>query len=280
VTTGAEVGERSAEPGLLELEFRRDSRGRSALHARRQRFPLRITAPFHLDTAAPDVAFVYVQNPTGGVFALDSLVTTVRIGAGARVHLTSQSATKLYPGESEQQLRFELWDGAYMENIPEPLIPHTGARYRQATAVELGPEAMLITAETLTPGRRAHGERFAYELLELSTRVSRRGRELCADRLRLEPVRSRPDRPGVLADGDYLVSLLVVAPEADVEALAARLDAALAGYGGAAGELPNGAGALVRAIAPTAGAADRVLRSAWAAARLELIGISLPERRK
>ena len=52
---------------LLDLEFRRDPQGRSALHSRRQRFPLRITAPFHLDEAAPDIAFVYVQNPTGGV---------------------------------------------------------------------------------------------------------------------------------------------------------------------------------------------------------------------
>jgi urease accessory protein len=280
VTAGTELRERSTAPGLLDLEFRRDPSGRSTLHARRQRFPLRITAPFHLDEAAPDIAFVYVQNPTGGVFADDSLETTVRVGPGARVHLTSQSATKLYRGASEQHLQFELSAGAYAEHIPDPLIPHAGACYRQATVADLGTGAMFLTAETIAPGRRAHGERFAYKRLDLSTSVSRRGRELFADRLRLEPGRARVDRPGVLADGDYLVSLLAVAPDADVEALSARVDAALAGHGGAAGELPNRAGVVGRAIASTADAADRALRSAWRAARLELIGVPLPERRK
>ncbi len=63
--------------------------------------------PFHLDAAAPDMAFVYVQNPTGGVFAGDRLLTSVTADPGARVHLTTQSATKLYRmegGEARQEL--------------------------------------------------------------------------------------------------------------------------------------------------------------------------------
>ena len=82
--------------------------------------------PFYLDAADPDMAFVYVQNPTGGVFAGDRLLTSVTADAGARVHLTTQSATKLYRmdgGEARQELRFELAPGAYVENMPDAADP-------------------------------------------------------------------------------------------------------------------------------------------------------------
>jgi urease accessory protein len=225
------------------------------------------------------MAFVYVQNPTGGVFGGDRLLTSVTADAGARVHLTTQSATKLYRmdgGEARQELRFELAAGAYVENMPDALIPQAGTRYLAAGAT-------FVSAETIAPGRRAHGERFAYELLELTTQVRRDGRELCVETLRLEPGRARPDVAGVLGGADYLVSLLALAPESDAARLAATIDAALAageGFCGAAGELPRGAGAVVRILAPDAPSAERALRCAWAAARHALLGLSLPERRK
>jgi urease accessory protein len=269
--------------GRLDLAFCHDARGRSALRARRQRFPLRTTTPLYLDAAALDMAFVYVQNPTGGVFGGDRLSMRVVADAGVRVHLTTQSATKLYRmegSEAWQELRFELLEGAYIEHIPDALIPQAGARYHQLIRVELEVGAAFVTAETIGPGRRAHGERFAYDFLELSTEVRRNGRELCAERLRLEPARARPDRAGVLGANDYLVTLLAFAPESDTSALAARIDGAVADHRGAAGELPNGAGALARMLAPDANGAERVLRCAWAAAREALLGLPLPERRK
>jgi urease accessory protein len=271
---------------VLELAFRRDMRGRTVLCERRQRFPLRMTVPLHLDPAASDMPFVYVQNPTGGVFAGDRLRIALRAGEASRVHLTTQSATKLYRmegGEAHQALHFAVRDGAYVEHVPDPLIPQAGSRYRQCTSVELSGDGALVTAETISPGRRAHGERFAYDLLELSTEVRHDGRELCAETLRLEPGRARPDRAGVLADGDYLVTLLALAPAADVASLVRVVDGALEaapGVLGAAGELPNGAGVLARMIAADAPGAARALTVAWAAARRELAGLPLPPVRK
>jgi urease accessory protein len=276
------------ESGLLELEFCRGPRGRSVVRARRQRFPLRTTVPFFLDSAAPDMSFVYVQNPTGGVFGGDRLLTSITADAGVRLHVTTQSATKLHrmeSGDAEQELRFALAAGAYVEHIPDALIPQAGSRYRQVLDVSVARGAAFVSVETIAPGRRAHGERFAYELLELTTVVRRDGRELCADRLRLAPGRSAVDRAGVLGEADYLVTLLAVAPDSDAGALAGRIDAALesadvAGSRGAAGELPNGAGALARSLAADAPSAGTMLRVAWAAAREYLIGIPLPEARK
>ena len=77
---------RSAGPpqhadGLLELAFRVGPGDRTVLASRRQRFPLRLTVPLMLDPALPGMAFVYVQNPTGGVFAGDRLRRSHRRGA-------------------------------------------------------------------------------------------------------------------------------------------------------------------------------------------------------
>lgn len=274
------------QDGLLELTFRRDAGGRSVVGTLRQRFPLHTTAPFYIDRADPGMAFVYVQNPTGGVFAGDRLATSVLAGEGSRVHLTTQSATKLYRmngGEACHELRFEIERGAYVEHVPDSLIPHCGARFHQRVCVEVAPGAAFVATEVLAPGRRARGERFAYDLVDLRAEVHRSDHMLCADVMRLEPSRTDPLQAGVLGGRDYLVTLLAVAPEHDATALTRRLDDVLSAEPtvlGAAGALPHQSGAIVRAIARSALDARQAVLIAWQAARVELTGLSLPEVRK
>ena len=276
----------SHQDGLLELGFRRDARGRTRLCERRQRFPLRTTVPLYIDPADRGMAFVYAQNPTGGVFQGDRLLTSVTAADSARVHVTTQSATKLYRcdgGRAIQTLEFRVGPGAYVEHVPDPLIPHAGARFTQRLVADVAPGGAFLAVETVTPGRRAHGESLAYAELTLHTEARRGERELCVDRLVLEPARRDPRAPGVLGAGDFLLSLLAVAPEDDAAGLARALDAALAAEGrvtGAAAELPNGAGALARVIAPDALAARRALQTMWRTAREALVGLPLPPVRK
>ena len=272
--------------GLLALRVRRDQAGRTALVERRQRFPLRTTMPFYLDAAAPDMAFVYVQNPTGGVFAGDHLEMEVTAEVGARLHVTTQSATKLYRSEGAeayQLTRFTLAAGAYLEHIPDPLIPQRGSRYRQRVVVDLDETATFIGAETIAPGRRAFGERFTYALLDLTTEIRCRGRGLLAERLRFEPSRARPDRSGALGGSDYLVTVIAIAPARDADTVIVAVERALAEHPhleAAAGEAPHGAGVIVRLLAPSAPQAMRGLRIIWGALRLSLIDLPLPVTRK
>jgi urease accessory protein len=272
--------------GLLELGFRRDARGRSRLCERRQRFPLRMTAPLYIDPADRGMAFVYAQNPTGGIFAGDRLRTSVAAADSTRVHLTTQSATKIYrceAGDAVQELEFRVGPGAYVEHIPDPLIPHAGARFSQRLVADVALGGIFLAAETVAPGRRAHGESFEYEAVVLHTEARRGARELCVDRIVLEPARRDPRRPGVLGAPGYLVTLMAVAPEHDATGLAGTLDgvlAAEAGALGAAGELPGGAGALARVLAPDALAARRALRQLWRTARQALVQLPLPPVRK
>lgn len=273
-------------PGLLALELRCDPAGRTRLVRRRQRFPLRTTVAMHLDERDPAMAYVYVQNPSGGVFGGDRLRVDVAAGPGARVHLTGQSATKLCRGSTGghalQELHIDIGAGAIVEHIPDALIPHPGARYRQRTEVHLAAGATFIGSEILAPGRL--GERFLFAEVDLRTTVQHEGREVCADAVRFAPVgSSSPARSGVLGRYSWLVSVLAVAPRADGNAVADRLDAALASQPdvlAAAGVLPGQCGAIVRVLADGALPARRALLCAWSEIRDELLGLPLPPLRK
>jgi urease accessory protein len=272
--------------GLLELHAAIDVSGRTYLNQRIQRFPLRITTPMYLDPGDPGMAFCYVQNPTGGVFAGDRLVERLVAGPGARLHVTSQSATKLYRmdgAEAFQEIHCRVGAGALLERIPDALIPQAGSRFTQHTEVEIENGGMFIAAETVAPGRVAHGECFRYDHLRLRTEVRRGSRLLCVDSLVLEPGRVAPRRHGLLGANDYVASLLVVAPGEDGEALAACIDSALARVSevrAAAGCLPGGVGAVARILGDSAPPTTRALRTAWQAARRRLLGLAVPRERK
>jgi len=239
----------------------------------------------YLDPADRGMAFVYVQNPTGGVFAGDRLVTRIVAEAGAHVHLTTPSATKVYrmeQGEAQQRTEIHLGRDAYLEYVPEPLIPQAGSRLEQSLHVELGEGAAFFGMETIAPGRLARGEAFAYDRLVLHTSVVS-GREVCADTLLLEPSQRPPARRGLLGAYPYLGMAFAAAPRADCEALADRLDESVRGAHGclaAAGALPSASGAFARVLAVTSSATRSALEGAWRAAREELMGTTPPVRRK
>lgn len=274
----------SSASGLLDLRFERSaSGGPSRLVERRQRFPLRLTVPLYLDPAEPGMAFVYVQNPTGGVFPGDELTTAVTAGEGTAVHVTTPSATKLYRGSgatARADFAFRVGRDGYLEHVPEILIPHAGSRYVQQSRVELAAGSAFVGVERVAPGRFARGELFQYEFLELRTAAySAEGSELCVDRLVLEPARMPPLRRGLLGSSPYLGTILVLAPGRDGEAIAAALDEAVSGRGAAAA-LPFGAGALARVLAPSAVALRATVEAGWAVARRLLLGSQPPPARK
>jgi urease accessory protein len=91
--------------------------------------------------------------------------------------------------------RCTIGRNALLEVLPDSLIPYAASRFRQVTTYDLADGAGLLTWELVTPGREAHGERFAYDLLELYTTVSTGDLPLAAERMRLEPSLRPLDSP-------------------------------------------------------------------------------------
>ena len=246
-----------------------------------------MTVPMYLDAALPDLPFIYVQNPTGGLFPDDDLLLSVDLAAGARVHVTTQSATKAYSGPgpgARQRTKLRLGDGAYAELMPDTLIPHAGASVDQELSIELGDGAAFVGSELVAPGRHPRSERFAYQRVRLSTAVrDGAGREMCVDTVELEPARRSPASRGVLGEHSYLGTFTAVAPHADPERLSRLVDDEMAQDSrvrAGAGLLPGDVGVGARILAGRAADARSAIHAAWAIVRRELLGAALSPQRK
>lgn len=150
-------------------------------------------APVHIGKGHLDQGrlVLNIANPTAGFFDGDRVDSDVTVAPGSHLVLSTPAASRVYqtrsgkPAANHQKFRME--EGASLEWIPEPFIPHAGAGYVQTTEIELHPSASLLFFEWLAPGRVAKGEVFAYENLrwELDLRVA--GKLVARERYDLNP---------------------------------------------------------------------------------------------
>lgn len=279
---------RPGKVGVLELGFER--RGpRTELVHHYQKAPLQIMRPLYYDEARPDIPYTYLLTTGGGVLHGDRQRTDLRFGPGTASHTTTQAHTKLYRMEQGYATALVVLDvaaEAYVEYLPDPVIPFAGSRFHQRTAVTLDPTATLVLGETLYAGRLSRGERHAYDVFSSDLEITRLdGRPLVVDRVRLVPGDGRVVGPAVLAEHDIVATLYAVTPLAPATDLADRLHEALAA--GADGDvrcgvstLPDGSGAWLRLLGDDTVAVAAALRLAWGTVRELLLGVPAPVIRK
>lgn len=134
----------------------------------------------------------HLHNVSGGVLAGDSLALRIEVAAGARAQVTTTGATRLYrhrPGsaDSQQVTGIDIGEGALLEYLPDPVIPYAGARHSQRTEVRLERGAVFLGWEVLAPGRHASGEQFAFDHLQIVTRIASAGRDILRENFALNP---------------------------------------------------------------------------------------------
>jgi urease accessory protein len=246
--------------------------------------PLQVQRALYLDDSLPEMAFLFLLNPTPGIFQGDVQRIRVQAGPGTRAHLTTPSATKIYamPDRlAHQYLELDLASGAYLEYLPEPLIPFRGARLVQRTTVNLSDNTVLVMGEVIMPGRTAGGESFAfYSLDRRLTVVDAANNPVLHEASILTPLHTNPLGLTVLSTGTPVTgTLLVVAPDQDFSALREHLQrgllAAAAGDNGhKAGitALPNGGGLALKVLARESRIARAIVRECAEAVRRYLLG--------
>ncbi|MFI1583695.1 urease accessory protein UreD [Embleya sp. NPDC020630] len=277
----------AAKVGILDLAFEVRG-GRTELVERYQKTPLQLMRPLWIDPAQPDTAYVYVMATGGGVAQADRYRIDIRCGPGARVHLTTQAATKVFRMEQDyatQSVELTAESGAYLEYLPDPLILFRDARFYQRTTVTATPGSTVVLGETLTAGRLARGERHDYRVLATDLEIRRPdGTLLAVDTLRLMPGddRSAVTGPAVFDGYDHLGSLFVVSDLRPAAAIADALHEALAGrdlrYG--VSTLPEESGAWLRLLEDSPIRTAEAFSDAWRAVRLLLTGSPAPALRK
>jgi urease accessory protein len=211
--------------GVLELVFALRGAGedrRTELVGHFQKSPLQIMRPLYYNRARPDMPYTYVMTAGGGILHNDRHRTDLVFGPGTSAHVTTQAHTKVYRMESgyaTSLVNLDVSEGAYVEYLPDPLIPYVDARFYQRAAVSLHPDASVLIGETIYAGRLSRGERHAYAALASDLEISRPaapgarvGEPVAFDRVRLVPSAHRLGGAAVLGGRDIVSTLYVLTP--------------------------------------------------------------------
>jgi urease accessory protein len=294
--------------GILEATFAADSTGQTRLVRDYAKVPFHVTGDLSHDQELPELASLFVQSPTGGIAQGDRHSMDIDVGADAKAHVTTQSATQVLGMErnyGRSDVTITVDDGGYLEFLPEPVILFRDSRLLQRVDVELGADATVVFGETVVPGRLARGEAFDYDRY-YSRITAWDGRDDADDGRRLfEDVvhlagKDSVQGPGVFGDYRVLGNLYVVGTgfdEGEAAELSERLHERVTGgedgdesENGASDEtaaalvsastLPRERGVVVRALGPRTDTVTAALAAAWDETRQARFGVSAPESRK
>lgn len=269
--------------GFLRLGFER--RGEHTILAELdRRAPYMAQRPLYPDPAMPDMAWLFMITTSGCMLQGDRMALDVTLAPGARAHVTTQSATKVHSMDANYAVQTQaivLADGAYLEFLPEPLIPHRRTRYLSDTRISIAPTATLLYSEIVQPGRKHHhpDECFGATLLSLAVGAQRDdGRLLFTEKLVVEPERRPLRQTGVMGDFDVFGNVILLTPKDAADRVHARIGAdvdATAGIAFGACHLPNDAGLIFKVLGRETAQVKAKVREFWAVAREEVTGAPL-----
>jgi urease accessory protein len=276
--------------GLIELEAARHD-GMSRIVHRYQRAPLQFFQPIYLDPVRRDMPFIVLLQQGGGMLQGDRYRLDITCHEEAAIHVTTQSANKLYKCEENyitQIVNITAAAGSVVEYLPDVTIPYRHSRFFQRMDLQIDPEATVIVGEVLAAGRVAYGERHAYDIFASQTNAyAPDGRLLAADTIKLQPANGATANPALLGAHDAFGFLSIFSRRCLPAQLTAVLRDALAADAKAANrtisgvsEMPNGCGVAVRILGPTGATVEHARTVAWNAARIALIGAPAPDLRK
>ncbi len=153
-------------------------------------------------------------NSSGGIAQGDRLGTAITAGPGTALTVASQAAERYYraePGTHAAEIRTALTvaPGAALEWLPQETILFEGCAVDRRLDVHLAPDAWFLGVESLVFGRAAMGETLHAIRLRDAIRVSRAGRLIWQDSIRLDGVgQDLLDRPAVAAGGRAVATLV------------------------------------------------------------------------
>lgn len=246
-------------------------------------YPFHITRLFRLHPEKPDLATLFLQSASGGLYRADRLALDISVRSEAQAHVTTQSATVVHDTgatPARQETRIDLAPGSMLALHPDPLILFPGAALELDTRIVLDDGARAIVTEGIAShDPRGAGRPFASASIALDI-TSRSGRRLVAERSRISGTEFANESSPL---GPYRAygSMLILGPQQilpEIGVLHASVGAA--GCLGGASPLPNGAGLALRLLAADGGRLAAGLDAAFAVAFAALAGVKPGRRRK
>jgi urease accessory protein len=270
--------------GFLRLGF--DRRGKQTiLQDLERRAPFMVQRALYCDAEMPGLACVFLITTTGCLLQGDRLALDITLGPRAQAHVTTQSATKIHAMDANyaaQTQTIALAEDAYLEFLPEPVIPHRQARFVSDTQILIAPSATLLFSEIIQPGRKHHhpDECFGASVISIATSAARPdGSGLFAEKLLIEPQRYAMRQTGVMDTFDVFANVILCTPKAMADRVYERVQADVDfadGVAFGACRLPNDAGLIYKILGRETAPVKAKLREFWSVVRREVTGAGVP----
>jgi urease accessory protein len=177
--------------------------------------PSRIRLP-NVETAALEAV---MMNTGGGIACGDRFDFAISAAPGSELVMTTPAAERCYRSDgplAAVDVDLRVASGASLAWLPQETLLYNEGRLRRRLSADLAADARLMMFECVVFGRTAHRETVETGLFEDRWRISRAGRLIYADTLRLDgPIQQLLDRPAVAKGARALATFLYVAPDAE-----------------------------------------------------------------
>ncbi len=176
--------------------------------------PLRLLTPANHGAAA----WIYASSYGGGLVGGDAIRLSVEVGQGAAAFISTQSSTKAYRSDlgATTSVHARVGDGALLVLAPDPIVCFAGSSCRQSQHIDIAGAGALVLVDCLSSGRRAAGERWAFDRYSSRTTVRVDGRLIFYDGLSLDSTDG--DIAGRMGRFDVVATVLVVGPSVSAAA--------------------------------------------------------------
>ena len=272
--------------GYLNLGFEIDAQGKCILRDLDRRAPLIVQQELYFDEEMPEMPCVYILSSGGPNVDGDRFEQNITLRKGAFAFVSTGAATKLaemrynYSGMIQH---ITLEEEAYLEYLPEPIIPCRHTRFISDTCMRIAPSATVFYSEIFTGGRKYYdgGELFAYDVLSVCMHGERPdGRQLFREKFVICPDRQSPRTIGVMDMYDVFANVIVMTPKEHADNIYAGTSAFIdRDLHVAAGitRLPYDCGLMYKVLGAEPAPVKNLVRAFCSSVRREIKGRPLPE---
>lgn len=214
---------KSGKVGILDLELQKNNAGKTVVTKQFFQIPLQIQRALYPEISLPEMAYLYVISPSGGILQGDRYRTDILLKNKAIAHITTQGATRVFSMNSNsasQIVNITVDENCYLEYIPDQIIPYKNSRYYQKVNLKVHDNSTLIYSEILTPGRVAMGESFEYDICYLRTHCKNQDKKIrFLENIKIEPKKQRLNEFGILGEYEIVGTVYILTRKEDVAEL-------------------------------------------------------------
>jgi urease accessory protein len=278
----------SGKLGILQLSLEKDNfNNKTSIKNQFYKTPLCIKRALYIEETCPEMAYIYIISPSGGILQGDRYRTDITLKNYAKSHITTQSATRIYKMNKNfgtQIINLDVDENCYLEYIPDQIIPFRNSKYYQVSNIKVHDTATCVYSEILTPGRVASNESFEYDICYMKVKaVNYTGKIRFIDIAKLEPKKESITSFGIMNGYNILGNIYILIPSDQLLIIKNEINVFLNNLNNVMGgctKLPDDGGLLVRLLGPFVFDVRNIIYSIIEIIRKRILNVSFSGIRK